>query len=157
MLTQLCWEPEWSPFGGQVWGPLGCDTLHTCTHSKHNSETCLTKNGKRALEFNSFGTMPEDPNTLQQIPTDSLTLKGLASLAERPRQGSRSWDILSCVELHCASLSCIQLYSAELSCIELCWAALSYIANKSYVHQLFTSNMHLTYPMSNHCLQVTCI
>ena len=72
------------------WGFLGRDTLHICTHSKRILKTCLTKNGKRALEFNSFGTMPEDPNTFQQIPTDSLTLKGLASLAERPRQGSRS-------------------------------------------------------------------
>ena len=53
------------------------------------AKTSLTKNGKRALELNSFGTMPEDRNTFQQIPTDSLALKGLASLAERPRQSSR--------------------------------------------------------------------
>ena len=91
-----------------------------CTHSKPNSETCLTKNGKRALNLISFGTLRDKlqhcthspsitfltpPSRLhEETATKSFKLKGFASLAERSRQGSRSlqvcWAALSCSDFH---------------------------------------------------------
>ena len=59
------------------------------------------------------GTMPNDPNAFQHIPTDSSALKGLASLAER---GSLRSPLSN---LHRAALSCIELSSNILKCIEL--------------------------------------
>ena len=70
------------PTGLQNEATFILNTLHTCTHSKHNSETCLAKNGKRALEFNSFGTMPEDPNRFLNTERARFARRtGLASLA----------------------------------------------------------------------------
>ena len=83
-------------------------------------KTCLTKNGKRALNLISFVTLRNKlqhcthapsitfltpPSRLhEETATKSLNLKRLASLAERSRQGSRSlqvcWAALSCSDFH---------------------------------------------------------
>ena len=113
------WGPGWGPGWSLNWAPVFMvNSLSTCTRNKQKSETCLTKNGKRAWNFISFWTLSDKlqrctkpPNLSIHLPTNCMkrtqrshwSCKGLDSFAERPRQGSclreRYWTALSCVQL----------------------------------------------------------
>ena len=100
--TSIFVEP--SSNRGPTWPNLIFKTLTMCSSEKLNFKTCLTKNGKRALSLKHIVT----PSSIlhEESATKSLKLQGLASLAERSRQGSRarfarrSRNLWSFIELH---------------------------------------------------------
>ena len=63
---------------------LGCDTLHTCTHSKRFLETCMTKNGKRVLIKGALGNLSATSNRFYEISAVLASLAGWQILWAAP-------------------------------------------------------------------------